>query len=152
MKNAEKRRLLEEHYLDFFSLAMSILRDADDAGDAVQEALVHVLTKRHIDNVMSYTYQSVRNASLAIIRHRKRMVPLGENVPDIDLAHEERLKKVRNLCDELPDTMRALVELYDQDGYTLKELAKITNTSASSVRRRIDEAHNILKKRIEEEI
>lgn len=152
MKNAEKRHLLEEHYLDFFSLAMKILRDANDAGDAVQEALVNVLTKHHIDDVLSYTYKSVQNAAFSILRHRKRMVPLGDNVPDISSAEEDKAKQVGQLYDELPETLRVLVKMHDVDGYTLEELSKMTSMSASIIRRRIEKAHIILRKRIEQEI
>ena len=31
MKRAEKRQLLVDHYLDFYNVAMAILRDDDDA-------------------------------------------------------------------------------------------------------------------------
>ena len=48
--------------------------------------------------------------------------------------------------------MRALVELHDEEGYSMAELAALTGLSPSSVGRKIEEAHKILKKRIEEEI
>ena len=38
MKRDEKQHILVEHYLDFYSRAMAILDDEDDAKDAVQEA------------------------------------------------------------------------------------------------------------------
>ncbi len=153
MKNAEKRRLLEVHYLDFFSLAMAMLRNVQDASDAVQDAMVQVLTTRSkIDDVKSYTFQSVRNAALAIMRHRQRMTSLTGDLPDSEATHMERLRQVGRLRDELPESMRALVELHDEEGYTFAELAPLTGLSVSSIRRRIDEAHEILKKRIENEI
>lgn len=152
MKNAEKRRLLEAHYLDFFSLAMAILRNVQDASDAVQDAMVQVLTTRDIDDVKSYTFKTVRNAAFAIMRYRKSIVPLGNDRPDYGAVHEERLRSVGQLRDELPETMRALVELHDEEGYSMAELAALTGLSPSSVGRKIEEAHKILKKRIEEEI
>lgn len=45
MKTARKRHILEEHYLDFYSRAVDILNDEDDAKDAVQEAVVKTLVR-----------------------------------------------------------------------------------------------------------
>ncbi len=152
MKSAEKRRLLEAHYLDFFGLAMAILRDADDARDAVQDAIVRVLTTRKIDDVKSYTFRCVHNAAIDIYRHRLRLVPLGNNISYQTDEHEERLREVARLRDELPEALKALVELHDEEDYTLEELSVMTNMPVMTVRRRLDEAHAILKKRMEEEI
>ena len=105
-----------------------------------------------IDDVKSYTFQSVRNAALAIMRHQQRMTSLTGDLPDSEATHMERLRQVGRLRDELPESMRALVELHDEEGYTFAELTPLTGLSVSSIRRRIDEAHEILKKRIENEI
>lgn len=152
MKKAEKRRLLEEHYLDFFSLAMAILHDEQDARDAVQEALVKVLcsvgVRRHI---LSYTLKTVRNCAIDIIRYKQRFVPLRFDLPDVESRHEERLRTVGRLRDELPEATRSLIELYDEEGYTLQELAAMTGVSMSTLRRRIEDIHKTLKQKIIEE-
>lgn len=153
MKNVEKRRLLEENYLGFFSLAMAMLRDEEDARDAVQEALVKVLSTNRIkDNVLAYTYKTVRNCAIDIIRHKKTFVPLNDEVTDRWAAHEERLRQVARLRDELPEALRSLVELHDEEDYTLNELAALVDMPVSTVRRRLNEAHKILKHRIMAEI
>ena len=153
MTNGEKRRLLEENYLDFFSLAMAMLRNKQDALDAVQEALVRVLTTNRIrDNVVRYTYQTVRNCAIDIIRHRRMFLPVDADLPDTNAEHEERLKQVARLRDELPEALKSLVELHDEEGYSLAELSVLTEIPVSTIRRRLNEAHKILEKRITEEI
>ena len=152
MKSREKRRQLEEHYLDFFAFAMAILRDVDDAKDAVQDAMVKVLTARRVDDVRKYTNQAVRSAAMEILRRRSHLIPLGDNMPDKESEHEARLRMVAQLRDELPEALRALVELYDEEGYSIPELAVLTGLSHATLWRRIDKAHEILKKKIEEEI
>lgn len=151
MKSAEKRRLIEESYIDFFILAMSILRDADDAKDAVQEAIVGVLSARRVDDVKNYTFQAVRNAAVNILRHRSKFAPLGENIMDVAAAQDEHLKALAQARDELPEDLRALVELHDEEDYSLEELNKMTGLSVSKLRRRLIKAHEIIKKRMEEE-
>lgn len=152
MNSAEKRRLLEVHYLDFFSLAMAMLRNVDDAKDAVQETMVQVLTKRHVDNVMSYTYATLRNQAINIIRRRRKVISFDENAIDLPEEHESRLELVGRLHEELPESLRALVELHDIEDYSVNELAALTGLSSATIHRRLDDAHELLKKRIEEEI
>lgn len=152
MKSAEKRHLLETHYLDFFSLAMAMLRNVDDAKDAVQETVVQVLTKRHIDNVMSYTYATLRNQAISILRRRRKVISLDDKAMELQVEHESRLETVGRMRDELPETMKALVELHDIEDYSIYELSVITGLSRATIHRRLEEAHALLKKRIEEEI
>lgn len=154
MKNAEKRRLLEDNYLGFFSLAMAMLRNEDDARDAVQEALVRVLSGHGMvkKDVLGYTFQTVRHCAIDILRHRRMFVPLTGDMADTSAIHEQRLRQVATLRDELPEALRSLVELHDEEGYTLAELSALTGLKVITVRRHLDEAHTILRKRIENEI
>lgn len=154
MNNAEKRLLLERYYLDFFSLAMSILQDEQDACDAVQEAIVNVLTSRHVKQVRAYTMQVVRRCAVDIIRHRKRFLLMHGKTASFEKwnGYEEMLTELGRMRDELPEPMRTIVELHDEDGYNYAELSEVMSMSPSSIRRHLNEAHRILKKRIEEEI
>lgn len=152
MKSAKKRHLLEEHYLDFFTLAMAMLRDVDDAKDAVQETMVKVLVRRNIDDVMSYTYTVLHNEAVNIIRRRNRVVRLPEGLTNDNADYEDRLQLLERLRDELPESLKKLVELYDDKEYSYADISLLTGLSISTVRRKVDKAHKILKKRFEEEI
>ena len=152
MKYADKCSLLESNYLNFFALALAMLRDEEDARDAVQEAMVRVLTTRHIKDVVSYTFQTVRSCAIDIMRHRTRFVQLSDDVGYSMTEHEERLKRVGELREELPETMRALVELHDEEGYTYEELHLLTGMSVMTIRRRLEEAHTKIKNQMEKEI
>ena len=149
MNSAEKRRLIEENYLDFFSFALAMLRNVDDAKDAVQEALVQVLTKRHVDNVLSYTYAAIRNQAIDTIRRRRKVLPLDDKVAERVDDQASRLELVGRLYEELPEALKALVELHDIEGYSIAELSIITNLSRSTLSRRLDEAHYTIKKQME---
>ena len=61
MKRAEKRQLLVDHYLDYYSVAMAILKDDDDAREAVQEGLVKTMMQRHVKDVNGYCVSVVKN-------------------------------------------------------------------------------------------
>lgn len=136
----------------FYSIARAMLHDEQDALDAVQEALVKVLTTRHVKDVVGYTITTVRNCAIDIIRHRQMFEPLPEEIPDHGSYISERLRRIGELRDELPEMLQLLVELHDENGYSLAELATITGMPVMTIRRRLDTAHMILKKRIENEI
>ena len=152
MKRAEKRQALVDHYIDFYSLALAMLRDEQDAQDAVQEGIVKTLVKLHVDNVVVYCRQAVRNAAIDIMRRRQKIRKLDGIDIAAETEHEELLRRVSDAKEDLPETSRALIELHDEEGYSFAKLAALTGLSVSSVRRRIDEAHIILRNKIKREI
>ncbi len=152
MKRAEKRQLLVDHYLDFFSVAMSILKEEDDAREAVQEALVKTMVQLGVRDVCSYCMSVVKNNSLAILKRRRRQVSLDEMMLVTDYEHEELLRIVAEKKEELSDIAKALVELHDEDGYTLSEVAGMMQMSVSTVKRILANAHCELRRKILSEI
>ena len=146
----EKRQQLVDHYLDFYALAISMLRNEDDAKDAVQEALVRTLVKRHVDNPVSYCFQTVRHVAIDTIRHRLRHQPLGSlDLPDDETPSDaDLIERVLTLHNELPQVLQTLVVLHDQKGYTYDDLAALTGMSKMTVRRRLKEAHLTIKDRL----
>ncbi len=162
MIKAEIRQLLVDHYLDFYTLAYSMLANSDDARDTVQEALTRTLAKGRIDDPMNYCYQTVRNVAIDTMRYRSRIVPLDENM---DVEQDEQddtdsyarlLNLAAHLRDKLPSALRALVTLHYEKGIGYGELANLTGMSRMTIRRRLKEAqakmHYELKKEMEETI
>ena len=152
MKRAEKRQLLVDHYLDFYSVAMAILKDEDDAREAVQEALVKTMLQLGVRDVCSYCARVVKNNSLAILKRKCRQVSLDEMMLVTDYEHEELLRIVAEKKEELSDIAKALVELHDEDGYTLSEVAGMMQMSVSTVKRILANAHCEWRRKILSEI
>ena len=152
MKRAEKRQLLVDHYLDFYSVAMAILKDDDDAREAVQEALVKTMLQRRVKDVCSYCVSVVKNESIAMIKRRRRQVGVDELMLVTDYEHDALLRLVVEKKEELSELARAVVELHDEDGYTLSEVAGMIQMSVSTVKRILANAHYELRKKIEAEI
>ena len=152
MKRAEKRQLLVDHYLDFYSVAMAILRDDDNAREAVQEALVKTMLQLGVKDVCRYCTSVVKNNSLAILKRRNKLMSLDEVTLVTDYEHEELLNIVAEKKAELSEMARSIVELHDEDGYTLSEVAGMMQMSVSTVKRILAKAHYELRKKIEQEI
>lgn len=152
MKGADKRQQLVDHYLDFYSLALSMLHDEDDACDAVQEALVRTLVRPLVNNPVSYCYQSVRHIAIDIMRRRLRTTDLGETDGAVDPEQEMLHEHVGEAFKSLPRKIRQAVELHDIDGYTFNEVAAVLRVSKTTARRLVDEGHQKMKKKIEPEL
>ena len=69
-----------------------------------------------------------------------------------DPEREELLAYVGTVYEKLPKRMRTMVQLYDIDGYTFVEVAKIMRSSKTTVRRIIEKAHEIMRIKIEPEL
>lgn len=149
MNRAEKRQLLVDHYVDFYALALSMLHNTDDAQDAVQEALVNTMTRPLVDDVVAYGYKAVRHAAIDIMRHRLRVTALDGYDPSVDPEQEALYRSLLRAHDALPEGLQKLVELHDISGYTYHELAMLTGLSPMTIRRRIAQAHNLMKQTIE---
>ena len=155
MYKAEIRQQLVDHYLDFYSLAYSMLNDDSDARDAVQEALTRTMSKRHVDDAMNYCYQAVRHIAINILRHRRRFVQLDRTVlneasmVESNESYHDLLEQVMHLRNRLPKAMRALVRLHDEEGLNYDELAKLTGLSSMTIRRRLNEIHAEMREKLE---
>lgn len=152
MNRADKRQLLADHYLDFYSLAMAMLHDEDDACDAVQEALVTTLTRPVTSDPVHYCFQTLRHEAVNIMRRRMKIRELQEGDSVEDPERNELLNYVSEVYKRLPKVMRTMVQLYDIDGYTYSEVARIMRSSKTTVRRTIEKAHEIMRTKIEPEL
>lgn len=154
MDKAETRRLLVDHYLDFYELALGMLRDDEDARDAVQEALVRTMSRPLLRNPLSYCFQTVRHVAIDTIRHRARTVRLADHQLPVDepTTDADMLEEVIRLRNELPRVMKTIVVLHDQKGYTYDDIAALTGLSKMTVRRRLREAHESIRKQMEKQL
>ena len=150
MNRTQKRQQLVDNYLDFYRLAWVMLRDEQDAKDTVQEAIVRTLTHLGVSDVKAYCFRTVRNIAIDVLRRRLR----HRSLDGIDTADnsetDARLMRVAQLRDNLPNDLRDLVVLHHNQGYTYQQLATLTGLSVSTVRRRITEAYDIIKKQLDD--
>lgn len=150
MLKAEIRQQLVDHYLDFYALALSMLNDDSDARDAVQEALTRTMAKSRVSDPMSYCYQTVRHTAIDILRHRRRFVPLDEELINKASTEEDNgsysslLEQAMKLREGMPKAVRALMMLHYEEGLTYEELAKLTGMSRMTIRRRLGKAYKIM--------
>ena len=152
MGRSDIRRQLQDRYLDFFSVAMSILKDEDEARDAVQEALTRTMTKLILKEPCNFCMRTLKHLCIDTLRHRNRLVEVDETMLATDPEHEELLELVRRKKEELGEMARMVLELHDEDGHTLKEVAGMLEVSPSTVKRILYDARNEMRRKLEGEM
>ena len=152
MKTARKRHILEEHYLDFYSRAVDILNDEDDAKDAVQEAVVKTLVRVGVRDMVAYCFRATEHECVNMLRRRLRLSRFDEQaLPDAKEEHRlhAELKESKALLSPME---RRVYELRREHGYTIAETSGQTGVSPTTVKRLLAVAEQKIKYNMTHEI
>lgn len=149
MKRAEKKQVLVDRYLDLYTAALAILKNDEDAKDAVQDALVSTLVKTGLRDPYGYCLQAVRHRCIDILRHRGLLRQLDDNMAVVDPEREELLRLVAEKRAELPLLARRIIELHYEDNRSIPEVAAKLGVSVSKVKRMLVEIKTELKTKLE---
>ena len=149
---------LVDRYLETaYATALSVLRDAHDAEDAVQNAFIRALER--IDQLKPgspfgpWFYRVLRSTCLNL-RRREALrtheeIPVsaaGGRDPESDLHRELTRHKVMTALAELPEMQRLAVTLYDLEGYSHQEIAEILGIAVGTSRAHVHHARRALRR------
>ena len=116
---------LVDHQTGFYRLAYSILKNPDEALDAVQTAVCRALERQ----------DGLRDTGA--LRHRGREVPFPEDLEpsreDPEPADDTLIRRV----EALPPEMGMVVKLRFYEELSLKEISQITGQNLSTVKSRL---------------
>ena len=148
---------------NLFRLALRITLDSAEAEDITQDTLVRVWTKRdelkEIDSLEGYCMTICRN--LALDRHEKKEaqnLSLDENPvetadntmqPDEKLEQDEKLQRVQELFNSLPEKQRTALQLRDIEGKSYKETANAMGETEDNIKVLIFRARQAIRKQYE---
>lgn len=155
---------LVDRYLDeAYAIAVSVLRDAHDAEDAVQGAFIRALER--IDQLKPgspfgpWFYRVLRSTCLNLRRRealrRHEEIPVsaaGGPDPEKDLQRELTRERVVIALGELPEMQRLAVTLYDLEGYSHQEIAGILGIAVGTSRAHVHHARRALRRLIGPEV
>lgn len=148
---------LVDRYLETaYATALSVLRDAHDAEDAVQSAFIRALER--IDQLKPgspfgpWFYRVLRSTCLNL-RRREALrsheeIPVsaaGGRDPESDFHRELTRRKVMTALGELPEMQRLAVTLYDLEGYSHQEIAEILGIAVGTSRAHVHHARRALR-------
>ena len=131
----------------------SIVRDLDDAGDALQNTMVAVLRAIQVcppnGPVRPWLYRIAHNESVSIIRRRHPHEELSVETPDradVELARLARDRLDSLLIDlrSLPERQRGAIVMRELGGLDYEEIGTALRMSAVSARKAVFEARHAL--------
>ena len=167
------RELIARYRRQVYSLALRMLRRAEDAEDLTQETFVRMFRALdRYDPTRPFGAWIITIASRLCIDHlrRRRLNPISmfqrdagsdeEYVieaedtgpgPDVMAMHREEERRATELIDSLPEHYRIVVMLRHQQDMSYEEIAEALELPLGTVKARIHRAREILKSRIEGE-
>ena len=164
---SEISALATEHSALLFRVAFSVLRNASDAEDVVQETFLRVLKhQRKLATIENPRVWLIRIAwNLALDRKRRlRATPMVEEAEEILRRHAsteataevtlgaaEGCVRILRMMDKLPRKERAVLRLSAIEELGTAEIAAVLQTTESSVRSCLFRARQRLRERMETE-
>ena len=131
-----------------FRLALRITLDTAEAEDVTQDTLIRVWEKREelqdLKSLEAYVLTVCRN--LALDRSQKRQAanlsieetdadaPDTSPGPDEKMEQDERLRRVHDIFNSLPEQQRTAMQLRDIEGRSYKEVADIMGITEENVK------------------
>lgn len=139
-------RIFSEQSGPLTRYAARLLGDADRARDVVQDAFVKLMaqpTEAIEGHAVEWLFTVCRHRALDVLRKEGRMkrfeegqaerVSAGDPRPGRSLEQEELSDTVLRLIDRLPHNQQEVVRLKFQNGFSYKEISRITELSVSNV-------------------
>lgn len=137
-----------------FRFVLKSIKDTHKAEDIVQDSYEKLW--KNVDNVdakkvKSYLFTTAYHTMIDRLRKEKRSL-FTEEVTYQEEGHESNYSDLSEILKEavnkLPEIQRMVVLLRDYEGYSYKEISKLTNLSESQVKVYIYRARVFLKKYI----
>ncbi len=146
-------RVVQTYGDTLYRLCLLIVRNADDAADAVQDTFYKYITKspsfRELEHEKAWLLRVATNIS-----KNYRRFSLMHNHVDIetlyDLHGEQPEYYLMSAVEKLPPDYRAVIHLHYYEGYTAKEIASILGVSQGTALKRLERGRAQIRNLIEE--
>ena len=152
MKEKIFEQLIDESLPMLRSIAYRILNNADDADDAVQEALLQAWKKydsfESRAKMSSWVCRITVNVSYDILRKKKsekRKLPDTENIEEsYEEPDNERIQVLKEAVFELPEMFREAISAVFFCGLSGEEAAEMQNCNVNTFYWRVNRAKELL--------
>lgn len=138
-----------------YRVAKTLLYNDADCADAIQETIVKAFSK--IDTLRQEAFAKtwltriLINECYAIMRREKKMVSLEEYMPEDVGAEHLDYSDLYEAISQLPKEAALTVTLYYMEGYSIKEIANMMESTESAVKNRLLRARARLRQELTEE-
>ncbi|AGC75208.1 RNA polymerase sigma-70 factor (ECF subfamily) [Nonlabens dokdonensis] len=152
--------LVRRWHTTFCKKAYWILKDADLAKDIAQESWITIIDKLHtLDDPAKFKYWALRivyNKSITVIqrnsleqkRNKGLHVEQSDNDDAVSTENEEKKRHLLEAIKKLSIEKQNVIRLFYLENYTLKEIGDLLKISIGTVKSRLFNAREELKKRL----
>jgi len=147
--------IFERHHQAIFRYCRSILRNEEDAADALQNTMAAALRGLEGETreiaLKPWLFRIAHNESLSLIRHRRDDCALDEDSggaasrgPEFEVLQSERLRQVMDDLRALPDRQRGALIMRELSGLQYPEIAAAFGCAEGAARQAVYEAREML--------
>ena len=166
------RSLVERHQRRAFSIALSLVRDENDARELVQDAFLRVYKNlgnfQGQSSFFTWLYRIITNLSIDLIRRPGRQVAElaegrhdAEDSPEVDFPFLSRIDgadpsdvvrrgeiadRLRTALDALPEYHRGVIVMREIEGLSYEEMAQAMGVSKGTIMSRLFHARQKLQR------
>ncbi len=141
-----------------YNLAFSILKNEEDAGDAVSEAIYRGYSSfdnlKDINVFKSWILKIVHNTSVEMIRKNSRLKLTEEIEETEDSSYELNITTrltVRDAVIGLKQPYQTIVILFYYENLQINEISNIMGSSTAAVKKQLERARKMLLEALKEE-
>lgn len=159
-------KLYERYYRKVYHKCLSFTKNPDEANDIAQDVLMKAFANMNSfkgkSRFATWLYAITKNHCIAFSRERKNIhfeniiynENLAEETVDLDERelYEQRELIIDNMLKYIRETERNILLLKYQQNYSIKDLQKELNLSASAVKMRLQRARQKVQKLYEQRI
>jgi RNA polymerase sigma factor (sigma-70 family) len=146
--------MYERHHQALYRYCLSILRDDEEARDALQSTMAKALAALRDEErdfeIRPWLFRIAHNEAISRLRQRREAVDLDAigtlGSDSLAQAVEDRARLEQLRCDlrDLPERQRAALVLRELSGLSHEEIAVVLHSSARAVKQTIFEARTAL--------
>ena len=138
--------LFKDNYPHMYRMAFSIMKNADDAKDAVHQVFAQVWKRKpqiSEDSIRGYLLAATRNQCLHLLRSQQLQQQMEEELSRQQTTNEvedqeELLQKLQQIInDNLTEQDRRVLQLHYEEEMTYEETATVLGISSSAVNKHI---------------
>lgn len=153
----EIMEIYERNVDTVYRIALSFLKNPDDAQDVVQNTFLKMMKKSTVFESLSHekgwlvlTASNLCKNHLSYWFNHKRGSSSFLDTMASKSEDEEEIKNTLQLVLDLPNKYKISIYLYYYEGLSTEEIAKHTKKSPSTIRTHLQRGRNLLKIRLEE--
>lgn len=150
----DAERAVEEYGNSLYRLCAVMLRNREDAQDAVQECFLRYITKApdfaDAEHEKAWLIRVATNICRDMLRWRKHSSYLS--LDEIrNLGASEDNAQILGLLVSLEEKYRVIIHLHYVEGYKTEELSAMLGISSAAVRKRLQRGRDMLRELYEKE-